>query len=107
MENKSAAFDFDINEIHRDENGNPLNGTRISEDKKIIYRFRNGMLDGDIFSESGKFLMQKPAIETSGHIEYRRKNLLHRENGLPAVSAKGFAKREYWINGIRQPDKEE
>lgn len=84
-----------------DEYGEPLNGTRISEDLKTILRFRDGYLDGDVISR-GRLVVAKPAVETSGHQEYWRKNRLHRDGGLPAVISDGLSKREWWVDGIRQ-----
>lgn len=87
-----------------DENGALLEGPRLSEDKKTILRFRHGFLDGDVYRD-GVFVMQKPAVEGTGHLEYWRKNKLHRDGGLEAVCSKGFSVREFWSNGIRQKDK--
>ena len=85
-----------------DENGNLAEGTRLTvkNDKEIILRFRNGLLDGDSFTKEGKLIVQ-PAVETEGHIEYWRKGKLHRDNNLPAVSTNGFTEEEWWENGNR------
>lgn len=90
-----------------DENGNPVEGTRITikDDKEVIMRFRHGLLDGDSFTKNGKLIVQ-PAVETEGHIEYWRKGKLHRDNGEPAVYAEGFSAKEWWENGNRLEDKE-
>ena len=45
--------------------------------------------------------MQRPAVDTDGHIEYWRKGKLHRDDGLEAVYTDGFTTKEYWENGIR------
>lgn len=94
-----------------DENGNPLNGERILSDdydngKITLVRFINGFLDGDVFDKNGKFVMQKPAVESNGHQEYWRQNKLHRDNGEPSVYAEGFSVKEWWENGNRLEDKE-
>ena len=91
----------------KDENGNVLNGLRVFADdydngKKTLLLFRNGYLDGDLFDNSGKFIMQKPAVEGNGHQEYWRQGKLHRDNGEPAVLAEGFTVKEWWIDGERQ-----
>ena len=86
-----------------DENGNPANGTRLfftEDNKKIIVRFNNGLLDGDSYTATGKLIVQ-PAVESEGHIEYWRKGKLHRDDGLAAVSSEGFSLNEYWENGER------
>lgn len=88
-------------ELSLDENGKPCEGTRLSLDKKTIYRFHNGMLDGDVYDKNGNVIMQKPAVETKGHVEYWRKNRLHRDKGLPAVQSVGFSKSEFWENGVK------
>lgn len=78
----------------------PLEGEKIGKDKKTIYRFRNGYLDGDIYDMNGRFITVKPAVETTGHVEYWRANKLHRDNNEPAVISDSFKKKEYWQNGI-------
>jgi transcriptional regulator with XRE-family HTH domain len=90
-----------------DENNILTNGYRIDEDaydnqgKIIILRFRNGFLDGDEFDNNGLFLGTRPAVETTGHIEYWRKGCLHRDEKQPAVITKGFKICEYWQEGKR------
>lgn len=74
-------------------------GTRIFSDGITILRFHNGLLDGDVYDNSGKLTNTKPAVEGPGHIEYWRCGMLHRDNNLPAVSSKGFTVKEYWNNG--------
>lgn len=94
--------------LHIDEYGNLINGTRIdtiayNNDKKtIILRFRNGLLDGDEYDKNGNYIETKPAVETSGHIEYWRKGFLHRDDGLAAIITKGFTEEEFWENGKRK-----
>jgi len=93
------------NKIHWDESGKPMNEVRVdakawNKGKKIILRFRNGLLDGDIYV-NGQYIRTKPAVETDGHIEYWREGKLHRDGGLAAVSSDGFTHKEYWINGER------
>ena len=83
-----------------DENGKPLEGVRIGEDKQTILRFRNGWLDGDIIGENGNLITVKPAVERQGHLEYWRKNKLHRDDNLPAVISDDFTHKEYWENGV-------
>lgn len=87
-----------------DENGNILNGTRIGEDGKTILRFRDGLLDGDVFNSNGKLIVTKPAVECGGHQEYWRHNKLHRDGGLPAVLSNGLKDKEWWIDGVRQSE---
>lgn len=104
METKSLFWKNENTLIRSfDENGKPAEGTRITktkEGKHTILRFKNGLLDGD-FSEDGVNLVVQPAVETEGHIEYWRKGMLHRDNGLPAVSTNGFSENEYWENNKR------
>jgi hypothetical protein len=97
----NGAFD-----VCRDKNGVPLEGTVITEDG-IIRRFHNGLLDGDSCTPEGKRITQ-PAVEGPGHLEYWREGRLHRDQGLPAVSSRGFHHREWWVAGdcIRQEDTE-
>lgn len=104
METKSLFWKNENTLIRSfDENGKPAEGTRITktkEGKHTILRFKKGLLDGD-FSEDGVNLVVQPAVETEGHIEYWRKGMLHRDNGLPAVSTNGFSENEYWENNKR------
>lgn len=110
-EKKSLSMHLGLNGTdtrQKDENGQLLNCPRIGEDKKTIYRFIDGMLDGDVFSPTGKLVTVKPAIEApGGHEEYWRQNKLHRDNHEPAILSKGFTHKEWWENGIRQPDREQ
>ena len=71
-----------------DADGIPLNGARV-------------FLDGDLFDTKGNLIMQRPAVDTDGHIEYWREGKLHRDDGLEAVYTDGFTTKEYWENGIR------
>lgn len=108
MENTKSLF-ININNLNKkqlDENGLPLNGLKIyakdyNNGKKTILRFIDGFLDGDQFDEFGNLLRQKPAVETDGHVEYWRKNKLHRDNGEPAVLSDNFKTKEYWEDGIQ------
>jgi hypothetical protein len=85
------------NDVCRDAGGKPLEGIRATEDG-VIRRFHNGLLDGDSYTPEGKRITQ-PAVEGPGHIEYWREGCLHRDGGLPAVSANGFTRREWWVEG--------
>ena len=106
---KSASMFLNVNNtnsIQKDENGNPCEGIRLLADaydngKRVILRFRNGMLDGDLFDNEGNLVVQKPAVEAEGHQEYWRANRLHRDNGEPAVYSNGFTEKEWWENGNR------
>lgn len=104
METKSLFY-VDSETVIRsyDENGNPAEGTRmiIQNDKEVIVRFRNGLLDGDSFTKDGRLIVQ-PAVETEGHIEYWREGRLHRDDGLPAIYSDDFSIKEYWENGIKK-----
>jgi hypothetical protein len=91
-------------DLCRDKEGRPLEGTVITEDG-IIRRFRNGLLDGDSYTPEGKRITQ-PAVEGPGHLEYWREGKLHRDQGLPAVSSRGFHCREWWVEGVRREDPE-
>lgn len=88
-----------------DEYGNPINGWRIDSDaydkdkKIIILRFRNGFLDGDEYDKDGNYLGTRPAVESSGHIEYWRCGRLHRDNKEAAVISNGFRTYEFWQDG--------
>ncbi len=84
-----------------DEKGKPLDGTQIGEDRETILRFRDGYLDGDVFDVNGKLITVKPAVEKQGHLEYWRKNKLHRDNNLPAIISAGGSHNEYWENGVQ------
>ena len=93
--------------VNQDEDGNVINGVRLdSEDyeknKITVLRFKDGYLDGDVYNDDGNFQMQLPAVEGINHQEYWRHNRLHRDNGLPAVISGDPAKREWWIDGVRQ-----
>ena len=93
------------NIVTLDGNGHPMNDTRIDADafdqgKKIILRFRNGLLDGDIYVND-RYITTKPAVETTGHVEYWRQGKLHRDGGLAAVSSCGFTTKEFWEDGQR------
>lgn len=89
-----------------DEFGRPLEGDRIYIDEStgehIILRFIHGFLNGDSFDENGNFLMQNPAVEGGGHLEYWRNNKLHRDDDEPAVITNGFRDKEWWENGERK-----
>lgn len=104
---KSLFIDYNnTDNISHGEDGKPLNGMFVhaesyDDGKKVILRFRNGMLDGDVFDKNGNLMMQKPAVEAEGHQEYWRANKLHRDNDEPAVYSEGFKIKEYWVNGER------
>lgn len=105
IESKSLYLEQNnSNKIHLDDFGLPMNGIRVDAnawDNKnvVILRFRNGLLDGDIFI-NGQFVRTNPAVETQdGHIEYWRKGKLHRDEGLPAVISSGLKHKEFWVNG--------
>jgi hypothetical protein len=105
METRSDSYHLEsnrINDVCVDKNSKPLEGTVITEDG-IIRRFHNGLLDGDSYTPEGKRITQ-PAVEGPGHIEYWREGQLHRDHGLPAISSRGFHRREWWVEGksIRQ-----
>jgi hypothetical protein len=85
-------------DICADTSGNPLEGTVVTEDG-IIRRFHRGLLDGDSYTPEGKRITQ-PAVEGPGHLEYWREGRIHRDNGLPAVSADGFTRKEWWVDGV-------
>ena len=109
MESKSLYIQQNnSNSIHLDDYGRPMNEVRVDAEafekrnQKIILRFRNGLLDGDIYVD-GKYVRTKPAVDApGGHLEYWREGKLHRDGGLAAVISDGFQYKEYWINGIRQ-----
>ena len=96
-----------LEERQYDEDGDLLNGTFVLADdynagKTTLVRFYNGYLDGDVVDSDGYIKMQKPAVESAGHIEYWRENKLHRDNGEPAVYSENFTVKEYWNNGKRE-----
>jgi hypothetical protein len=100
IETKSLHIESNnTNDICRDKNGQPLEGTIVTEDY-FIHRFRNGLLDGDTISTNG-LVNAMPAVEGFGHLEYWRKGKLHRDQGLPAVIAERFTHKEWWENGKR------
>lgn len=93
------------NIVTLDDEGHPMNETRVDakeleQGRKVILRFRNGLLDGDVYVNN-QYVTTKPAVEAPGHIEYWRAGKLHRDNGLPAVLSFGFTMKEFWENGIR------
>jgi hypothetical protein len=97
----SKSYHFESNgrgDICADTGGNPLEGTVVTEDG-IIRRFHRGLLDGDSYTPEGKRITQ-PAVEGPGHLEYWREGRIHRDAGLPAVCADGFAHREWWVDGV-------
>lgn len=104
METKSLYWKDEKTLIRSfDEEGKPAHGIRLQkgkDGKTIILRFINGLLDGD-FMEDGINIVVQPAVETEGHVEYWRKGMLHRDDGLPAVSSDGFTVKEYWENNKR------
>ena len=81
-----------------DENEKPCQGARIYSGI-VIVRFKDGYLDGDTVID-GTTIVQ-PAVEAEGHIEFWRKGVPHRDEGLPAISTSGFSEHEYWENGKR------
>ena len=106
MNTSSKFIDFNGLDVQlHDENGYLKNGAYFDAndyDKgiKTILRFRDGKLDGDIYSKDGKFVMAKPAVEGPGHMEYWRDGKLHRDNDEPAVISNGFCDREWWKDGV-------
>jgi hypothetical protein len=107
VETQSDSYHLESNgtaDLCRDQNGGLLEGTVITEDG-IVRRFHNGLLDGDSHTPEGKLITQ-PAVEGPGHHEYWREGKLHRDDGLPAVSSRGFRHREWWTEGeyLRQED---
>ena len=93
------------NIVTLNDDGHPMNETRMDanafdQGKKVILRFRNGLLDGDIYVND-RYVTTKPAVEACGHIEYWRAGKLHRDDGLAAVSSCGFTTKEFWENGVR------
>ena len=102
METKSHFINYNMTKRKfLDIKGKPLNGVQISRDKTTVYRFRDGFLDGDVYDMDGRFITVKPAVEAPGHIEYWRKNMIHRDNDDAAVISEGFTVKEYWTNGIQ------
>ena len=106
QESKSLFLKLNKNDYQQtDEFGIPLEGDRLyiddSTGERMILRFINGLLNGDSFDENGNFLMQNPAVEGAGHLEYWRANKLHRDDGEPAVITNGFRDKEWWENGER------
>lgn len=107
--NESKSKFININNTSKQqlgEDGKPINGEVLYADDydkgiKTILRFIDGFLDGDIFDAKGNLIFQKPAVESKGHIEYWRKNKLHRDNSEPAVYADGLRTKEWWKDGKR------
>lgn len=96
------------NVIQYDRSGKPLEGISEKAAPGFILRFHNGLLDGGIYNKEGEVVDERPAVqgimgEYNGHIEYWSKGRLHRDDGLPAVTANGFTVNEWWIDGKRQP----
>lgn len=102
MGTRSIYIKYNATEVKfTDEKENPLNGIQIGEDRETILRFRDGQLDGDVCDENGNLVTVKPAVEKQGHLEYWRKNKLHRDNNLPAIISPGGTYNEYWENGVQ------
>jgi len=89
------------NIIFLDSNKTPRNGTFFAPDGKTIVRFKDGLIDGDVYDSEGKLRRVSPAIESYGHIEFWRQGKLHRDGDLPAISTNKFTVKEYWKNGIQ------
>ena len=103
MESKSLFLEYNMTKRRfLNLKGEPLEGVQISKDKKTIYRFRNGFLDGDVYDIDGRFITVKPAVEAPGHIEYWRQNKIHRDKNEAAVISEKFTIKEYWENGIQK-----
>ena len=90
----------------QDSDGNLMNGVKIDVEEfehgtSTLIRFVNGYLDGDVFSKNGKFKMQLPAVKSKNHLEFWRKNKLHRDGGLPAIISGNPPQYEWWEIGIR------
>lgn len=101
-----SVFDSYNNQEHRfvDENGEYLDGVRMvpveGYSSLFIVRFRDGLIDGDIYNENGNFMKVMPAVEGPGHVEYWRKGKLHRDDEEAAVITEGFRVKQYWYNGV-------
>jgi hypothetical protein len=77
----------------------PVDGVKQYRGSKVIQRFKNGFLDGDSSTGSGRSLV-KPAYEDEGHVEYWRDGVLHRDTNRPAVISGNGKIKEWWFNGV-------
>ena len=68
-----------------------------NEEEDTICRFRDGLLDGNIYDESGNLLEKRPALEYGfGGTEYWRNGT---PDGFPAIIQNFGYYEEDWQNG--------
>jgi len=68
-----------------------------NEEEDTICRFRDGLLDGNIYDESGNLLEKRPALEYGfGGTEYWRNGV---PDGFPAIIQNFGYYEEDWQNG--------
>ena len=68
-----------------------------NEEENTICRFRDGLLDGNIYDESGNLLEKRPALEYGfGGTEYWRNGV---PDGFPAIVQNFGYYEEDWQNG--------
>ena len=68
-----------------------------NEEEDTICRFRDGLLDGNIYDESGNLLEKRPALEYGfGGTEYWRNGV---PDGFPAIVQNFGYYEEDWQNG--------
>lgn len=82
-----------------DENGSLCNGEYDFDldGEKVLVRFHDGLIDGNIYSDDGKILNRIPALEYSnGGTEYWTKGF---PDGYPAVIKDFGYYEEDWKNG--------
>jgi len=68
-----------------------------NEEEDTVCRFRDGLLDGNIYDESGNLLEKRPALEYGfGGTEYWRNGV---PDGFPAIIQNFGYYEEDWQNG--------
>lgn len=95
----SSARCSDMQDIVITKEGVPLNGViKLADD--TICRFKDGLLDGNVYDKDGNITAQKPAMEYSHEgKEFCKKGKL---NGYPAVRQNFGLTEEDWDNGVIQ-----
>lgn len=99
MDSLSRYLKLDgIKEIKNDADGKPFTGIVLDTDGSTVLRYRNGLLDGDVY-ENEKLVEVVPAVNAALHTEYWREGKIHRDGEYPAVTDNGST--EIWHDGNR------
>lgn len=93
-ESRSVCKDY-IGKIILDRNNRLCEGEKILPNGTVV-RFVNGLIDGNIYDENGKSILQRPAVEyTRGGQEFWTKGY---PDGYPAVSQNMGYYEEDWAD---------